>query len=261
MDIINSLKDYVSPTYTKKSKNIISRIPFEKFKKILSLYTGQNPIDYINFTMFMIWKDKKEINIEPTTSYTSFEESNVYQVLYYDTQNESYLAQMYETTDFYNTIIENENKYIFFPFMLSFKDEKIGHATLLIVDKEDKSVRFFDPNGFNGCIRSEITDKLFKTYIDIFNICHSETYTYFNQEDWLYGNHNNYRLNISTLQGGEIEAGHCMIFTLLIAHLLTIRKENINDIIFQLNKLDKKELFDMIMGYTEMAAINIKLLY
>ena len=38
-------------------------------------------------------------------------------------------------------------------------------------------------------------------------------------------------------------------------------KYNINDIILQLSKLDKKELFDMIMGYTEMAVCNMKHIY
>lgn len=208
MELVNSLKDYISQTYAKTSKDIISRLSLGKFKKILSFYTGQKPIDYTNYCMFMLWKDRNEINIEPTTSYTSIEDANTYQVLYYDESNESYLAQMYETTDFYKTIIENENKYVFFPFMLSKKDKHIGHAVLLIVDKEDKSVRLFDPNGLNGFIRSNITDKLFETYINIFNICHSEQYTYLQQNEWNYGNHNNYKLNISTLKGGEIEAGH-----------------------------------------------------
>ncbi len=255
MEIINSIKDYIAPTYTKYSKDIISRMDLNQFKILLSFYTGQKTIDYYNFTMFTIYKNERDIHIEPTTSFETYEDRNTYQVIYYDDKNNSYLTQMYETCDFYKTLIENENRYVFFPFVLSIKDKNVGHATILIVDKEDKSVRFFDSNGLNGFVKSDITDKLFETYINIFNICHDEQYTYIKQTDWVYSNM--YNLNSSVLNNKEIDAGHCMIFTLLISHLLIKTNKHINDIILEINKINKNKLFDIIMGYTEIAAVNI----
>lgn len=33
--------------------------------------------------------------------------------------------------------------------MFSVKDAKIGHATLLIIDKKELTIKFFDSNGIN----------------------------------------------------------------------------------------------------------------
>lgn len=122
----------------------------------------------------------------------------------------------------------------------------------------------FDPNGpdshTNDYINSSIMDTLFKTYIHIFNICHEEQYTYLFLNDWYYySKKNNYQINTIYLEDKEknIRAGHCVILTLLIAHLLTITKYNCHTIILKLSKINNKELFKFLMEYTQMVINKI----
>ncbi len=125
--------------------------------------------------------------------------------------------------------------------MFSLKDSKIGHATMLIIDKKELSIKFFDSNGITkGYINYEIVDKFMKTYFDIFNITFNESYTYVSQKYWIDPTINNFSLNTSELKNQDINAGHCMIFTLIIAYILSKSDYRLNDIVLYLNKIKKK---------------------
>jgi hypothetical protein len=41
-----------------------------------------------------------------------------------------------------------------------------------------------------------------------------------------------------------------MIFTLIVAHILSKSDYKLNDIILHLNKIKKSDLLDIVMGYT-----------
>ena len=75
-----------------------------------------------------------------------------------------------------------------------------------------------------------------------------------------YNEINKYILNSSNLKNNDINAGHCMIFTLIIAHILSKDKFELNNIITELNKIKQNELLDLVMGYTERAIENLKLI-
>ena len=51
-----------------------------------------------------------------------------------------------------------------------------------------------------------------------------------------------------------------MIFILLISHILSKEKLDLDDIIIQFNQIKKTELIDIICGYTERAIENLKLI-
>jgi len=159
----------------------------------------------------------------------------------------------------YELIISNNNRYVFIPIMFSIKDNKIGHATMLIIDKQSMMIRFFDSNGITkGIINNNVIDKFLKTYFDIFNITFNETYIYIEQESWI--GDNKYVLNSSNLKNTDVNAGHCMVFTLIIAHFLSKEQLELNNIIIELNKIKQDELLDFVMGYTERAVENLKLI-
>lgn len=262
-DIINNInykiKDYISPEFNKDSKDLISKIDYNKFIKLLNLYTCQPIINYNEYMIFNMWRNKNEIEIEPIQSFSTTKDSNSYQVIYYDSIEETYQAQLYNITDFYRTIVETKNKYVFFKLSMQFKNKNVGHATLIIIDKEDKSCKFFDSNGYNcSKIKSQIIDKLLETYINIFNITCNEYYTYISSADWMYGNKSDYILNKSILSNETIGQGHCVIFTLIVAHILSITNYTLNEIILNINKIESDKLFELIMGYTHRAIQNLK---
>jgi hypothetical protein len=257
-DIKYKINNYVSQVFDKNSKDMISKIDYNGFIKLLNLYTSQSIINYNEYMIFSLYKNNNEIEIVPTHSFSTVKDFNSYQVIYYDPIENSYLAQLYNITDFYKTIIETTNKYVFFKLCMIFKNENTGHSTLIIIDKEDKSCKFFDANGYNGSkIKSEIIDKLLETYINIFNITCNEYYTYISTDDWMYGDKNHYILNDYILKNETITAGHCVIFTIIVAHILSITNYTLNQIIFALKNIENNKLFDLIMGYTQTAIENL----
>ena len=136
---------------------------------------------------------------------------------------------------------------------------------MLVIDKINKNIRFFDPNGIsNGNINYIVVDKFLETYFNIFNISFDETFIYMSQKDWLPIENNidrkKYILNSSLLKNDNINGGHCMIFILLIAHLLSKDKFELYEIITELKKIKHTEMLDIIMGYTERAIENFNLI-
>jgi hypothetical protein len=63
----------------------------------------------------------------------------------------------------YELIISNQNRYVFIPLTFSIKDNKTGHATMLIIDKQ----KFI----FFNSIFYELTH--FLKYYNIINIINS----------------------------------------------------------------------------------------
>lgn len=259
MEIMNTLTDYISPTYTQKSKDIFSRLPLDKYKLLLNMYSNQNDVTYSDYILFKL--EDHHLDVEIVNNYSTISDENTYIVIYYDPAEKSYLFQTFDFTNMFELIISNANRYIFVPIMFSLKDSKIGHATMLIIDKQELTIKFFDSNGITrGYINSNIVDKFFKTYFDIFNITFNESYTYINQKSWIDTTINNYSLNTSELKNQDINSGHCMIFTLIVAHILSKSDYKLNDIISHLNKIKKSDLLDIVMGYTERAVENLNLI-
>jgi hypothetical protein len=239
MTLFSELYDYISPLYSEDSKKIFSRLPLDKYYKILNMYTNQQYSIISDYIIFRL--ENESANVEVVYDYTTNEDKDTYQVIYYDVVDKTYLFQGYSFKNIYELIITNSNRYVFIPIMLSIKDKKIGHATILIIDS----------NGLTkGNINHNIINKFMKTYFEIFNITFNENYNYIEQEKWInIIEYNKYILNKSSLKTDEISSGHCMIFTLLIAHLLSNEKYDLQTIIFEFNKLKKNDLLDIIMGY------------
>jgi hypothetical protein len=223
------------------------------------MYSNQIDINYSDYILFKL--EDQHMDVEIVNNYSTISDENTYIVIYYDPTEKSYLFQTFDFTNMFELIISNANRYVFVPIMFSLKDSKIGHATMLIIDKQELTIKFFDSNGTTrGYINSNIVDKFFKTYFDIFNITFNESYTYCNQKSWMDPTINNYSLNTSELKNQDINSGHCMIFTLIVAHILSKSDYKLNDIILHLNKIKKSDLLDIVMGYTERAVENLNLI-
>jgi hypothetical protein len=154
--------------------------------------------------------------------------------------------------------INNKNKYVFIPIIFKNKTQ-IAHKTILIINNNDLSIKLFDSNGiskFNN-LNSEVIDKFIEKYFEIYNVIYDTHYSYIKQSDWNYININ---LNTNDLKSNDIDAGHCAIFTLLIAQLLTNTNNTLIDIIKYINTINKNHLFDIIMKYTQCSINNIELI-
>ena len=123
MEIINTLTDYISPTYTQKSKDVFSRLPLDKYKLLLNMYSNQIDINYSDYILFKL--EDQHMNVEIVNNYSTISDENTYIVIYYDPTEKSYLFQTFDFTNMFELIISNANRYVFVPIMFSLKDSKI----------------------------------------------------------------------------------------------------------------------------------------
>ena len=179
MEIIRHIDEYVSPIYTQKSKDIFSRLPLDKYKLLLNMYVNQQDINYTEYTLFKLSNSHFANPVEFIDNYKTNSDKNTYNTIYYDPKENMYLFQAYGFENMYELIITNQNRYIYVPIMFSYKDSKIGHATMIIIDKKELTIKFFDSNGLTkGYINSDIVDKFLDFYFNIFNITFDEKYKY-----------------------------------------------------------------------------------
>lgn len=258
--IINSIDYLISPTYSQKSKDVVSRIPYKMFKHLFNLNLSQQHIfnkKYMTFDYCI--KDKEIKTMDVITLAGQDIDSNC--VIQYHTDNNIYV-QLHSHEELKELLILNEaNIFFFLPISLSYTQQDSGHACVLIFDKIKNTVIFFDPNGYTTYHNNSIIDEILNVYIEIFNIDFSENYKYLSQNKWLKTHFSLNGRDISFNEINKIDAGHCKILTVLIPHLLILSGKDINQILSELNKLSKNDKIDLIMGYTERSFENLQLLH
>ena len=129
MNIVDSIRDYISPTYTNKSKDIISKLPMPYLNKLLSMYTQQSDKLIKEYTIFTL----SDNSVELINNYSTESDKDTYQVIYYDTADKNYIFQAFAFQELYELIIINNSRYVFVPIMFSYKDSKVGH--ILVYEK------------------------------------------------------------------------------------------------------------------------------
>ena len=98
MELLTHITDYISPIYNQLSKDKFSRLPYDKYLKLLNLYTNQTPCNINNYVIFRLDDIKNDVEI--VNDYSTFSDSNTYQVIYYDTSDKSYLFQAFGFTKY-----------------------------------------------------------------------------------------------------------------------------------------------------------------
>ena len=258
--IINSIDYLISPIYSQKSKDVVSRLPYKMFKYLLNLNLSQQYIINEKYMTFDYSILDNEIKMIDKITFTGPDiDSNC--IIQYHTDNNIY-AQLHSHEELKELLILNESNIFFFlPISLSYTKQDSGHACVLIFDKIKHTVIFFDPNGYTTYQDNKIIDEIFDVYIEIFNIDFSEKYKYLKQSEWLKVKFNLNGLDIMSNELNKIDMGHCKILTVLIPTLLIVTGKDLNEILSELNKLSKNEKLDLIMGYTERSFENLKLLH
>ena len=258
--MLHFIQDYISPTYEQYSKDRISRIDFSNYKLILKLTTNQNQ-DFKNKTYLYSEYDKKTQNLSDFQPIDEFDNEDIdsYSNIFINNNNNIYV-KLHSFEELNELLLLNQdNKYIFIPITISISNTDAGHICLLIFDLSLNIVLFFDPN---GNVKYVIIDKLFNKYIMTFNEIYNMKFYFVSQDDWT---EKNFILNTEkiSLNNGfnNVDAGHCMCITLIIAHLLTLTDKDINTILHELNKLTIQEKIDLFMGYTENTYNMVNLYY
>lgn len=214
----NLLQDSINPegiNYTKYSDVIFPHLTNKIDKKIIYLETEK-------FTHFI---DK--ITFENNQCIYN---SSICTIDYFLKINFNDLKYSY-TIDFFNNINNclNTQQYnrIFIPLNLRFEN-KTGHSNLIIIDKNEKTIYFFEPHGkvYGGEISEFIDIKyhIISIVKNIFNLNEYNVHNVFDacgpQEMQSYAN--------TFIKSG----GFCLSWSLLIIHLLLLNnKVSVNDII------------------------------
>lgn len=153
------------------------------------------------------------------------------------------------TNQFYNNInqcINNEIiRFLIIPVFLKFTSNS-GHANVIIIDKKNKTIEFYEPHGivFSGSETAFDLEKHVKSIIFAILPLSSE-YEYINT-------HENCIIGLQSLQNViNPISGHCLAWTLLIIHtrVLNIYMTTENIIDFFLTKFSLQELNTYIKRY------------
>ena len=75
MELLTHITDYNSPIYIQSSKDTFSRLPFDKYFKLLNLYTNQTPCNINNYVIFRL--DDIKNDVEFVNDYFTFSDSNI----------------------------------------------------------------------------------------------------------------------------------------------------------------------------------------
>lgn len=183
--------------------------------------------------------------------------SNIYTDYYISVNLPDYKYEI--PNQFYNNInqcINNDMiRFLIIPIFLKFTS-KSGHANVIIIDKKNKTIEFYEPHGvvFSGSETVFDLEKHIKSIIFAILPLSSE-YMYINT-------HENCIIGLQSLQNViNPSSGHCLAWTLLIIHtrVLNIYMTTENIIDFFLTKFSLQELNTYIKRYinfVEQYAIN-----
>lgn len=252
MDILKCINEYIEPIYEQHSKEILSRISYNIYKKILEINTNQKYICENRLYLYIEYNESIKKIIELKTIDFGKTNINDYSIIHKYSNGNTY-AQLHSLEEILETLIFNENnKNVFIPIILTDVEKNVGHICLLIFDNSLNIVYFFDPNGFTSFNNNDNNDKIFNEYIMLLNNIYYKKYSYITQNEWLTKqfNLNNYEISLNN-SFNNIDSGHCMCITLIISHLLSKSDKDINSIISILNNLTNTEKIDIIMGYTQ----------
>lgn len=156
--------------------------------------------------------------------------------------------------------LNNTNKYTFVPVSfcppLTNDKKKSGHYTCLIINNEENSVYFFDPNGWTSYFNDNYSDteiylryfeKLFKKYFDDLSKFSGIKYNYVSAYQWnLLNLHLNKRFIGSQIDNG----GNCVALTILFFHYLFLTDFSPKIALEKLSKLCDEQKIQLINDYS-----------
>jgi hypothetical protein len=260
-NLYEKFSNYINvDTTDQKAINFLPRISHGIYNEILNIYLNQNVPTELSLGEFNL-KEYINIIIDPDTL-------ELQDIINFKTYDDSYaIINIFEKTctfqiysfDILKNIFEiNKNKNIFIPIMLTKYKEKIGHACLLIINRDEKYIKFFDPNGITQVssldINSNIVDDIMEKYTLIFNSIDNTNYKYIKQSEWLQQNilTENIIMNDSTTNSVIGSKGSCVIITIIMAHMINLYDGySIKDLILLFNKMSLEEKAFFIKNYTQ----------
>jgi hypothetical protein len=166
---------------------------------------------------------------------------------------------------------KSDNKYFFIPMTLYDSAKEYSHQVSIIIDKINKKIYLFDPNGhstyynntaiyqYYKCIGQNvpkdkvnekyqnnhlIIDKLLAHYFSLVD----QEYEYISSQTW---NKDSICLNMYYDEKSIIGHGHCVAITIMIMHLLFLQNISLEEAIKILGELSIDNRILIIGGYSK----------
>ena len=235
--------------YSKDDKSTISKMSYRQFQKILTLINDQKPIhdrEYalykLNYTNFDFEMVSVVLNNEPNEFHTTFDTTDTHLIL--NTLSPQYLI---------NYLLDNQkSRYIILPLNYGSNLSESGHIAPLIFDNQNKKVYMLDPNGKSTFFNS-VLDFDTNVYVECMLIKYLNQlsdlglkYTFMCSKTW---NQKNICIN-KNFKNSPIGSGHCVILTLMLAHLLITNKCHPSIIYDMFKHLTDDEVLFLIKEYS-----------
>lgn len=235
--------------YTEKQKHFITRLPYQKYEKVLSMITGQTPIKDREYSIYKQLYDNLKFDFISNVINT---DNNEYHTVI-DSTTEHLLLNALSPQCLCNYILDNySNKYIFLTLNYGSNLHDSAHQSAIMIDNKSKKIYMIDPNG-----KSDFFDHVFHEptnfYVEtILSKYFGELnrlglkYEYVYTQDW---NPSKMALN-KNFKDKYIGSGHCVITTLMLIHLISIFNINPQDAFNMITNLSEDEISYLIKEYT-----------
>lgn len=265
----NCLSDDVC---SEKSLEILKRIPYKIYDRILNQITGQESTIKFDpkYSLFKIGiQDEisqchiESYNMEDKDNYPTIQADDTHILLnIFDIQ--TVMLMLSNVTD---------NRYMFLPIVYGSEVNECGHFAFMAFDKFDNKVYFVDPNGRssffddilivhakkdpseplkgfynNMYIKSEThVEKLFDQYVNMLNSSFDLSYKFVPRKSW---NANKICINKDLGRNNVIGNGHCVMTSTLLINYLHITQVDVYDALRSVGQLSTYELSTLINAYS-----------
>jgi len=234
---------------TDKMKKFNRTLNYKKFDKLISLINDQS---IISNKEYVLYKQKLDVMDFEVESYI-LEDTNEIYPLIVDAIDDYLLLNSITPNCLAEYIKKNYNlDYIFIPLNYGNNANDNSHQSMIMFDNRNMKIYNIDPNGksdyFNNIFDNDMSfeiDTLLCNYfsdLKIFNI----NYEYIYSHVW---NNKKIALNIS-FKNEYVGSGHCVIFSLMLIHLISVLKISSNKAFEMFSTLSESEILFLIKEYS-----------
>jgi hypothetical protein len=247
-EILTIISNYNSFDNTNKIQqptcdpSLMSKLSDKKIGKIFYDITGQDNFNVLSHDMFTY--DDNTKNIYETGQNINFVTSNGCPIIF-EEMEESIIISILPDEELINYLYENiKCNYIGFPIYTHHYKLHVAHISLLLFDNINKKCYYIDSNGKTDKDRY-FYDSFFNGKIEFLQNFGLE-YNYEKSDIW---NKNNIVLNYNYRHNELNNDGNCVIWTILILHLISLLCISPQELYEKLDVCDPEEKIFMLKEY------------
>lgn len=235
--------------YTEKERNIVKKLNYKKFEKILQILNNQTSITNTEYAIYKMAYNN--LKFEFVTQMQGYNEREYHTVI--DSTDSHLILNILTPECLANFILDNDKKkYIFLTLNYGSNIHDAGHQSIIFINNSIKKIYMIDPNGRSTYFDS-IFNELTNPYVEMMLsryfselIKFGLEYSYVDTMTW---NPDTMIIN-KTTDNDYVGSGNCVVTALMLIHLISVHNFAPEVAFERLSKLSKEELLYLIKEYS-----------